>query len=227
MSKFKKIFLLGLFSLVTTCVQASTGGFQLDRSRVLFEDGKKSVNYGITNHYAQPALASAMVTNFDGSPTSAFAVSPSLFQIRPQTTSQGQIVLLENLPQDRETVFWLNVKTILAKENKNKEQSSVELAIAQRIKLFYRPKGLDEKCSGAVENLIWEKTKTGLKANNPSKVSVSIVNVKKGDDVQRIGDTLMPLSEKEWKVEGKDWQTFVLTYVDEYGNVIEQPVSLK
>ena len=215
----------GFLSLSMAMVHASSGGFQLDRSRIVFQDGKTSVSYGVTNHYDSPALASAVVTNFDGTPTSSFAVSPSIYQIPANTTSRGQIVLLEQLPQDRETVFWLNVKTILA--NKNAEENSIEFALAQRIKLFYRPKGLDEKCSGAAEKLRWEKSSNGVKVVNPSKVSMSIVNLKSGATSYPINDVVMPLSEKSWKVDPKDWNNVSFAYIDELGNYIELPINAK
>ena len=224
--------LIGLATVILTItnVHASTGGIQLSASRIVFNEGMKAVNYGVTNEYAIPALASATVTDFDGKPTSDFAVSPSLFQIQPQTTSQGQVVQLKPLVGDKEIVYWLNVKTILSDKQTDNEKTSggaLQFAIGQRIKLFYRPKSVTENCRAAAETLKWEKTATGLKAVNTSKVSVSLVDVKAGKETKRIADTLLPLSEKEWKVNLETYNNATFKYVDEYGNIIELPLLVK
>lgn len=223
----QKALVAGVLSLLLTASQASSGGFQLDRSRVLFEEGKTSVSFGVSNHYDAPALAKASVMNVDGTPSTAFASSPSIFQIPPKSTSQAQVVLLEQLPQDRESVFWLRVTTILANGNKAEQDNTIEFALAQRIKLFYRPKGLDEKCSGAAEQIRWEPTKTGIKAVNPSKVSMSLVNLKSSAKTFPIKDIVLPLSEKEWKLDVKPRDIVSFSYIDELGNHVEVPLNQK
>jgi P pilus assembly chaperone PapD len=42
------------------------------------------------------------------------------------------------LPQDRETLFWMNVKAIPSMD-KSKLDNTLQLAIISRIKLYYRP----------------------------------------------------------------------------------------
>ena len=208
-------------------VYATTGGIQLSTSRIVFNEGIKAIKYGVTNEYNIPALTSATITNFDGEPTSDLAVSPSLFQIQPQTTSQGQIVQLKPLGSDREIVYWLNVKTILS-DNKPKEKGgALQFALGQRIKLFYRPKGITENCRAAAEGLLWEKTKKGLKVVNNSKVSVSIVDVKSGGETRRLSETLLPLSSKEWNIDFKSYENMRFQYIDEYGNFLEQRIAFK
>lgn len=221
-------FLVGtITSLVMSSVLAS-GGVQLDRSRILIKDGKTAASYAIQNHYDSPLLARAIITNFDGTPSTAFAVSPSLFQIKPKATFQSQVVQLEKLPNDRESVFWLTVKTVLASDKKEeKSPNAVEFAIAQSIKLFYRPKGISDNCESAVKKIEWYKTSKGLKAKNPSAVSVSLVKVKSGTTESSIGDTLLPFEEKEWNAVINSNAETVFTFVDEYGNFLEKKINFK
>lgn len=219
------VSILTFFSVAN--VYAMSGGIQLSTSRIVFNEGSKAIIYGVTNEYNVPALASATITNFDGQPTSDFAVSPSLFQIQPQTTSQGQVVQLKPLVSDREIVYWLNVKTILSDE-KMKENSggTLQFAIGQRIKLFYRPKGITENCRAAAEGLVWKQTENGLKVINKSKVSVSIIQVQSGNKTYRIADTILPLSEKNWGV-GILGGNSTFKYVDEYGNIVDYKLIIK
>ena len=229
----KNKLLVGLLTFLAATCSFANGGVQLDRSRVLIDNGSKSVAYAVTNHYESPVVASAVITNFDGTPSHAFAVSPSLYQIKANSTSQGQIVQLEQLPQDRESVFWLNVKTVLGQADGNQDEKIIDnvntgnfgISLAQRIKVFYRPKDLNENCSTAVSKLSWKKSKEGIVVSNPSKVSVSVVKINSKAKEFNISDTLMPLSEKTLNVKIDKVDNITFTYVDEYGNFIEAPLK--
>lgn len=227
MKIFKNIIVVAIAGIIV-CSAYAAGGVQLDRSRVMIKDGKSNSSYAVENHYDAPLLVSAVVTNFDGTPATAFAVSPALYQIKPKSTFQSQVVQLESLPQDRESVYWLNVRTVLASDTKEEEKkNTIELAIAQRIKVFYRPKGINENCASAVEKLEWTKTSKGVMVKNPSPVAISLVKVISGDKVSSISDTLMPFEQKEWKVFIKGNVENKFTFVDEYGNFIDKPVKFK
>lgn len=67
----------------------------------------------------------------------------------------------EALPNDRESIFWLNVLDISAKpkfENKNNlnvNSNYLQLPIHSRIKLFYCPEKLTRSLSEAYNSVIW------------------------------------------------------------------------
>jgi fimbrial chaperone protein len=45
----------------------------------------------------------------------------------------------DQLPQDRETLFWMNVKAIPSMDKSKLSDNTLQLAIISRIKLYYRP----------------------------------------------------------------------------------------
>ncbi|CAG9435389.1 molecular chaperone [Providencia alcalifaciens] len=220
----KKIIACAL-SVLMICSAQAASSVQLDRTRVLMFYGANKAQFAMSNNQASPVLASAFITELNGQPTHKFTVSPSVFQIKGKTTHKGAVVQLENLPQDRESVFWLNVKTIAPQDPAAKEASTLEFAIGQRIKLFYRPAGIDQNCVTSAEALQWKRTKEGIKVINPSKVSVSLVKVKSEAGVSEIGDVVMPLSEREYKLNVRHTTGTAFTFVDEYGAFIDKPFS--
>ena len=222
----KKLFIAAVSSFILSTCWAN-GGVQLDRSRILINEGKTTGSFAVQNHYKLPLLASAVITNFDGTPTNAFAVSPNLFQVKPEGTFQSQVVQLDKLPQDKESVFWLTVRTVLAADKNEETNNSVQFAIAQAIKIFYRPKSVKETCASAVTKVQWIKTESGIRAKNNSRVAISLVNISDGDDEMNIGDTLLPLQEKEWKVNSIKLGEMKITYVDEYGNFLQEAINIK
>ncbi len=61
-----------------------------------------------------------------------------------------------NLPEDRESVYYVNVKAIPpapAEESAN----TLQLAIKTRMKLFYRPAGLKGNPMDSYKALVWKK----------------------------------------------------------------------
>lgn len=205
----------------------AVAGVQLDRTRVLIEDGKIRANYALSNNTEIPLLASATITNADGTPTSRLAASPALYQVRSKTTHQGTISILEPLPQDKESVFWLNVKTVAPESDASKTGSSLQFAIGQRIKIFYRPKGIKEDCKIVADKLKWTKTKDGLKVENDTPLSMSLVEVTVGTKKFRLEDLLLPKSSKDWQLAIPTNHKMSFTYADEYGNYVEHPLDLK
>lgn len=81
------------------------------------------------------------------------------------------------LPSDKESVFWFNVLEVPPKPDASKveNQSLLQLAFRTRIKLFYRPAGLNGNPSEAPLALKWKwaEGKSGLSVYNPTPYYVS------------------------------------------------------
>ena len=81
------------------------------------------------------------------------------------------------LPSDKESVFWFNVLEVPPKPDATKveNQSLLQLAFRTRIKLFYRPAGLNGNPSEAPLALKWKwaEGKSGLSVYNPTPYYVS------------------------------------------------------
>lgn len=220
-----KLKIVGALLILAMASVSHASGVQLSRTRFLIEDGATKVSYGLTNHSKSPILASATMSNLDGSATDAFAVYPSLYQVQPNKTNQGQIVLLKQLPSDKESVFWLTVKTVNAAPEKE-GSNQLQIALAQSVKVFYRPKGLKENTNTGLKKLYWNLTKDGIQAVNDSKVSFSIFSVTDlNNKVHRIGDVVLPGTDKLWKIDNKGVTITSFTFVDEYGNYINQKIN--
>lgn len=200
-------------------------GVNLDRTRVIIDDGKNSSSYGVGNHMAGPVVVSSWVTQLNGKPANQFVVSPSLFQLSSGKTGKGTIRVVSDLPQDRESVFWLVVNTAAAGIESKK--NSVSFSLGQRIKVFYRPKGLEGDTHYAAKNLTWSYEAGTLKVKNPTGLSVSISDIISSKKSERIASMVMPFSEASWKVPlGAEPQNLSFTFIDEYGGDNEVPLKL-
>ena len=109
----------------------------------------------------------------------AFTATPPVSRI---DAKRGQTIKLMYtgstvLPSDKESVFWFNVLEVPPKPDATKveNQSLLQLAFRTRIKLFYRPAGLNGNPSEAPLALKWKwaEGKSGLSVYNPTPYYVS------------------------------------------------------
>lgn len=117
-------------------------------TRVIYNAGARDKTIQLTNNDDQPNLVQVWVDsgNPDSTPDNAdapFVATPQVFRMEPHV---GQMVRLmftgAELPQDRETVFYLNFKQVPAIKAKDADANRLVLMFGNRLKLFYRPKGL-------------------------------------------------------------------------------------
>ncbi|MCC3264159.1 fimbria/pilus periplasmic chaperone, partial [Paenibacillus polymyxa] len=72
-----------------------------------------------------------------------FIITPPLFKLSPTKNNVLRIVNTSDaLPQDRESVYWVNVKSIPARSEDAENKNVLQIAVRTRLKLFYRPAGL-------------------------------------------------------------------------------------
>ena len=196
-------------------------GIGLDRTRVVIEDGASSGTFGLINDIGSPVIVTAWVTDLDGKMADAFVASPSLYQLANGKTGKGTVRLVSQLPQDRESVFWLNVNTAPAVQSRANQLAA---AIGTRIKIFYRPDGLAGDARYAAERLRWSLKSNALHVDNPTALSVSVSDVTVNGRTERVAQMVMPFSKLQLPVgkpnpEAGGVNTF--TFVDEYGGFNE------
>lgn len=66
-----------------------------------------------------------------------FIITPPLFRLDPGKNNILRIVnTTPGLPQDRESVYWVNVKAIPSKSDDSENKNVLQIAVRTRIKLF-------------------------------------------------------------------------------------------
>ena len=182
----KNVLLFNIAALVCSEVSA---GVVITGTRLIYPADKNEITVSLNNHGALPVLTQSWVDtgSIDSTPTSSkapFLISPPVARIDP---AKGQSLrLLFNgspVPQDKESVFWLNVLEIPPKPQGGNAENSLQMAFRSRIKLFYRPTGLPGSASEAIELVQWQLVPSGtgkgfaLQAFNPSAYHVSLVEL--------------------------------------------------
>lgn len=170
---------LGLAGSLLLLSSLAHAGISLGSTRVIFEAPAKEAALVVHNKGAQDVMIQSWLEPGDevANPDLPFALTPALSRLgtgRQQTLRifyQGQ-----GLPTDRESVLWLSVQEI---PPKTQDENVLQLAVRQRIKLFYRPAGLPGAAADAAKSLTWRLIdrdgKPALEVHNPSAYHVSFI----------------------------------------------------
>lgn len=157
-------------------------------TRIIFPSNEREVSIKLTNEGDAPGLVQAWVDNgdIDASPETAkapFLLTPPVFRVDPK---KGQTMRLlytrEPLPDDRESVFFLNLLEVPPKPQGVDDSNFLQMAFRTRIKIFYRPVALNsvQKTEDAVSSVTWSLQRAGdgkgyvLQALNPSPYFITV-----------------------------------------------------
>ncbi|MFB4393051.1 MULTISPECIES: molecular chaperone [unclassified Pseudomonas] len=156
------------------CLDSASAALTLSNSRIVHESDRNSSSVTVGNPSQRPYAAQAWVnTETDDTTTSVpLIASPALFRLDPGDEQSIQINRLPNdLPQDRESLFYFNLQEIPQVDSEH-DHNSLNIALRTRIKLFYRPSQLQGSPAAYLSQLKWSVEKVDgkrqLVVDNPS-----------------------------------------------------------
>lgn len=161
-------------------VQASV---TLNTTRVVFEGKHKEASLEAQNRGDNEILIQSWLDAGDTVAVDAgslpFAVTPPLSKVVAKGRQSLRILYQgSGVPSDRESVLWLNVQEIPQASTK---ENVLQLAVRQRIKVFYRPAGLPGSANEAPGLIQWQLHTSAqgpvLRAKNDSLYHVSLAEL--------------------------------------------------
>jgi len=219
MNKFSCIILL--LSTILTANYAFAA-IALDRTRVIFEGNNKAISVNISNENKQlPYLAQAWIEDENQKKvTEPLIVTPPVQRVEPGSKSMVKISAMptvNTLPQDRETLFYFNLREIPPRSDK---PNVMQIALQTKIKLFYRPSEITVKAGDVWQNkLVLTKNNGGYRIENPTPFFITIVGIGVPDNKKEIKDfkpvLLAPKSSRTVSAPVSD--TPLVTYINDYG----------
>lgn len=196
--------------LLGCALQQTYAAINLGTTRVIFEGKKREASIPAKNISDAPYLLQSWVDAGENKLQTPFFVNPPLSRLDPGKENILRVQRTsDDLPQDRESIFWFNVKEIPQKAT---EDNVLQIAIRTRLKLFYRPAGLKTTPTEAAESLKWTVVPGTagqppvLKVSNPSPyhITFSMVELMDGsarkDGVKQL-DMIAPFSHLIYEIE--------------------------
>lgn len=197
------------------------GGIVLERTRVIYDASKKEAALSVSNHSEQmPYLLQSWVDTPQETSRGPFIVTPPLFRLEAGDNSSLRIIKTDGqLPADKESLFYINVRAIPAQKKADMDkQNALTLVFKTRIKLFYRPTGLKGKAYDAYKSIEYKRINNTLDIYNPSAYYVVFAGLSLGKtDLSDKIDYLAPGQHTQLTVPAIAENTVKWAAINDYG----------
>ncbi|MDX6909534.1 molecular chaperone [Hafnia paralvei] len=174
---------LSAFLLASLCLPAYSA-VRPQLTRIVAYASDKETPVEIINESSESYMVQSWLEDLDGKDANIpLVLTPPVMRLDGQKQGKLRLVVLPaEIPQDRESVYWLSIQEIPPKA-KTEADNKVVIAIRSRLKVFVRPQGLNAKgAREAIKSITWDVehdgTTTWLKANNASAYYISFGDLK-------------------------------------------------
>jgi len=229
-SRLRRLLALGMLACAGW-VQASV---VMLGTRVIYPGGATAHVLQFQNPDAHPNVVQIWLDDGDvqTSPDAAqtpFLVLPQVFRIEPQG---GQVVRLlltdaSTLPQDRESVFYLNFSQLPVQTKTDAPGNKLLLMFTSRLKVFYRPPGMDASLPVDIAErlqLAWRDGAVHVHNPTPYHVMIHAADLLIGGVPTPLasGVMLAPFSEAQWRAPLASAQNLPLrlAWINDVGSVV-------
>ncbi|HCB1681082.1 TPA: molecular chaperone [Citrobacter braakii] len=201
--------------------QCLAGGIVLERTRVIYDAGKKEAALPVANRSENlPYLLQSWVDNAQGTARGPFIITPPLFRLDSGSDSSLRIIKSsEKIINNKESLFFINVRAIPAKsQSADSDNNMLTLVFKTRIKLFYRPANLTGKPYDAYKSLEYKYSNNKLDIYNPSAYHVVFAGIALGKtDLTSKIDYIAPGEHKQIEVPASAGKTVQWAAINDYG----------
>lgn len=168
-------YLLSTLILVAATAHA---GVIINGTRLVYHGDKKESSLGLSNPDATDYLVQSWVDSGGKNTAKApFLITPPLFRLDAKEDNVLRVVRTGgNLPEDRESLYWLNIKAIPSSKHVE-GVNTLQIAINTRIKLLYRPPAVIGKPEDVADKLEWHREGNDLVVNNPTRFYMNFQKV--------------------------------------------------
>ncbi|CAG9407447.1 molecular chaperone [Providencia alcalifaciens] len=220
-------------TIISVCImlialsQSAYAGVIIGGTRVIYPEGNKDVSISVENPDKVPYLIQSWIENANEGKQTDFTITPPLFRLNQEKTNALRIFLTQNtLPNDKESLFWLNIKTIPATEKKT--ENSLKIAFKTQMKLIYRPSAISNvDFAEEQKKLTWSKVGTSITVKNPTPYYMNFQSIsfngKKAENISYVA----PFSTKSFTIHSPELHgTIKWEVINDYGSA-NHPAEIK
>lgn len=227
---------LGFFSfLLIFYAQLSHAGVVIGGTRIIYPSDQAEVQVALKNKDNDKRyLVQNWVSNIDDS-KAPFIITPPIYKLEESRQTLLHVVYTGNkdaLPQDRESLFLMNVKSVSAIPENLRSSNTLQFAIKNKMKLFYRPATLDNNAAKSAWTLLqFRRLQTQLVVKNPTPFYVTFGQLTLGGQPispsthQKAPSALTmmvaPFSEQSFVIPASAKGQLVWTAINDFGSETE------
>lgn len=222
---FSKIKLLFLMLLTLCVINQAYAAVSLGATRVIYFAGEKQVKLPVINNDEKRYLIQSWIENSEGKKDNSFVITPPLFSMQGKKENTLRIIDATNnkLLKDRETLFWLSVKSIPAVEKSLANENMLQLAIISKIKFFYRPKDLTISPDENYKKLQFKRNNDTLIIKNPTPYFITMTELELGG--KKLENTMVPpFEDKSISIPTSAYGKLSFQTINDYGAITPKTI---
>ncbi|WP_284962043.1 fimbria/pilus periplasmic chaperone [Citrobacter portucalensis] len=224
--------LLVLF--ISSIVLPAHAGIVIYGTRIIYPAEKNEVLVQLMNQGERSSLVQSWIDDGDSSlpPEKIkvpFLLTPPVVKVVGDSGQQIKIKKIPNmLPNNKESLFFLNVLDIPPNNPDSAGKNVLKFAMQNRIKLFYRPKGISPVNKHTFQKLSMKRSGSIYSIKNDTANWVTVTEVKANNaKINNESIMLAPLSSADVALKNANANQYKMTIIDDHGNYISDNVSLK
>ncbi|ELW1647061.1 molecular chaperone [Enterobacter oligotrophicus] len=209
-----------LASLLLAAATAHAGVI-INGTRLVYHGDKKESSLGLSNPDSMDYLVQSWVDSGGKKLNKApFLITPPLFRLDAKEDNVLRVVRTGgNLPEDRESLYWLNIKAIPSSK-RVEGMNTLQIAINTRIKLLYRPAAVKGQPEDVAEKLEWHREGHDLVVNNPTPFYMNFQTVTLNGHKVAKANWAVPKSETHFALPDNTGGTNVSwSIITDYGSI--------
>jgi P pilus assembly chaperone PapD len=225
----------GFYALIiSSIIMPAHAGIVIYGTRVIYPADKKEVLVQLMNQGNRSSLVQSWIDDGDSSlpPEKIhvpFMLTPPVAKVAGNSGQQLKIKKMSNmLPNDKESLFYLNVLDIPPNNPSNEGKNILKFAMQNRIKLIYRPTGISPVNKYTFQKLSMKRSGSIYSIKNDAANWVTVTEVK-ANNIKINNESIMlaPFSSSDVALKSANANQFKITIIDDHGNYISDNVSLK
>ncbi|WP_368893811.1 molecular chaperone [Kluyvera ascorbata] len=170
--------LIAIVVMVLICwTNIALAGVVVGGTRIIYSSNQAEAQIMLKNKDNDKRyLVQSWISNIDDS-KAPFIVTPPIYKLDENRQTLLHIIYTGNkaaLPQDRESLFMANIKSVSAIPEELRDNNTLQFAIKTKLKLFYRPSSLNEnEAKTAWQSLQFSRSQNQLVVKNPTPFYVT------------------------------------------------------
>lgn len=155
------------FVIINAGLCAANAGVIIGGTRIIYDGNKREASISVNNPDNMPYLIQSWIeTQNRGTEKAPFIITPPLYRLDPTQQNIERIVITGTLPQDKESLYWLNIKAI---PSAPKKENTLQIAVKTSLKLIYRPASLKGIIpDDQADKLSWSVVGNQIQVTNPT-----------------------------------------------------------
>lgn len=207
-------------------------------TRLIFHEENKEEDINVTNTGKSPALIQSWIDDGDENKKPNEIEVPFFIPNGLVNLAANSVVTLRvfsnpkinALPKEHESLFYLNVVDIPPEPSKleKKNNGIIQFVVRSRIKLIYRPKGLEGNPNFAVNDLIIQKKNNNMMIKNPTPYYININKIQSYSAKEPMINalTIPPFSDRSIKLTKKNKQKIMIESINDLGGTYNRDIIL-